>query len=276
MKGVRALSVRSIQTTWRLGMMAGLLATWEVIAILEHDPAVFPRLDSLVTVSLPSFATFGGSDPSYLGAAQVLLREAVRSILDIVLGVATGAALGISSGLAAFWSEANGVATRVALRAIRSVPLMALIPLFAFWFGSLEVGAITYIAFGTWAVMVTITYESARRVSLVYVEQARLLGASPLRQFVATYPRAILPDVLLGARDGLGLVWAFSLGAEYVSAEIGLGHLVYRSYLYSDMGKLVVLGMIYLLLGYGTFLFSNLLLRRMGRWYLTDIGKEVL
>ena len=67
--------------------------------------------------------------------------------------------------------------------------------------------------------------------------------------FRTVYAYATMPELTGSLRNVIGLCWAFSLGAEYLAADSGLGYLVYQSYLYADMGKMIVLAVLYAVLG---------------------------
>jgi ABC-type nitrate/sulfonate/bicarbonate transport system permease component len=88
---------------------------------------------------------------------------------------------------------------------------------------------------------------------VVLLQQATLLGANRSTVITTVYLPGIAHVMVGSLKNLVGYVWAFSLGAEYISAQSGLGYLTYQTYLYSDMGKLAVFGIIYMILGYSSF-----------------------
>jgi ABC-type nitrate/sulfonate/bicarbonate transport system permease component len=154
------------------------------------------------------------------------------------------------------------------LTAMRSVPLFALIPLFLYWFGGKETGIFVYMVFSISVIIATSAYEAVCNVPSDYVNQAYLLGATRLQIFQTVYFRAIGPEMVGSLRNVLGLSWAFSLGAEYLSANSGLGYLVYQSYLYSDMGKLMVFVILYGIYGVTSYLVADRLLYSLRSWHV--------
>jgi ABC-type nitrate/sulfonate/bicarbonate transport system permease component len=70
-----------------------------------------------------------------------------------------------------------------------------------------------------------------------------------------------------GLRNVIGLSWAFSLGAEYVSADKGLGYITYQCYSYSEMGQLIILAVVYAGLGYGSYELARFLISRLTPWH---------
>ena len=80
---------------------------------------------------------------------------------------------------------------------------------------------------------------------------------------------AILPEFAGGIRNIIGLIWAFSLGAEYLSSRSGIGYLLYQSYLYADMGKLLIISWLYILLGVCSYLLFKSLIQSKTKWLNT-------
>jgi taurine transport system permease protein len=240
--------------TARIAALAFVALGWETLAHLKADARLFPSLEHLFTVSLPSLGVFSNSsDQGYKAAVSVLIIHSAITIARIVGALILGAPLGIGLGLMIHHLRGSGPLPVMTLTVIRSVPLLALIPLFAFWFGSSPYGIFAYIVFGVVVVISSDTYEAAANLSVVHVQQATLLGGT--RAFIVwtVYLTGIRPALAGSARNVLGLSWALALGAEYVSATSGLGYIVYQSYLYSDMGKLAVLAVVYIVFGFCTF-----------------------
>lgn len=149
---------------------------------------------------------------------------------------------------------------------LRSLPLFGLIPLFVLWFGGSESGVWAYIGFSSAVVVATGVHQAIANVPHAYLLQARLLGATPLQRFVTVVLPAITPEVMGTARNVLGLAWAFSLGAEYTASRDGLGHLVYLSYTYADMGKIVAMACVYCASGLLVFFAWTQCAARWARW----------
>jgi ABC-type nitrate/sulfonate/bicarbonate transport system permease component len=120
-----------------------------------------------------------------------------------------------------------------------------------------------------------------RNIKPEYVFQARISGASRLRVFTTIHLAGIQPEMAASFRIILGYAWAFSLGAEYLTSESGIGYLVYQSYLYSDTGKLIVFSIIYGVYGIFIQFVSGPLLLRLRRGqaradrFHTDVGANL-
>lgn len=255
-----------LRTGPRVGVVLALAGVWQLLAVLKSDERLFPNIGIILAKALPGFATFSGALPNYRGAAAVIAVHSAATIIRIFAGVGGGTVLGLLAAVGIHLFRRGARANVVILHAVRAVPLIGLIPLFVYWFGSRIVGVYCYIAFGAFIVIATTSYQAIADVPPNYDDQARLLGAARLRRILTVHLFAIQPQLWLALRDVLGLAWAFSLGAEYISAESGLGYLVYQSYLYSDMGKLVILAAVYIAYGYVTYLIANVVIDRLTVW----------
>jgi ABC-type nitrate/sulfonate/bicarbonate transport system permease component len=264
--------LRGAKQGWvRAGSLVGLAFGWNILAHFKCDQRLYPSIEHLFAVSLPSLGVFAkSSNPGYTNALSVLLIHSAITIGRIVGALVLGAPLGIGLGLVIHQLRGSGPLPVMTLTIIRSVPLLALIPLFAFWFGSSAFGIFAYIVFGVVVVISSDTYEAAANLSLVQVQQATLLGGGRLFIIRTVYLPGIQPMLVGSIRHLLGLSWALALGAEYISATSGLGYIVYQSYLYSDMGKLGVLALIYMAFGFGTFMFARQFTKLMLPWAVRD------
>jgi ABC-type nitrate/sulfonate/bicarbonate transport system permease component len=264
---------------WRLLTLLAALAGWQALASAHDNALLFPSLGQIALHSFPSIALFADSptpSASALVALRVIAEHSALTILHITIGLAVGCVTGIAAAMAVHFFKRSTKSNRLILTGARTIPLLALIPLFIYWFGNQELGIYVYIAFGVFVVMSTITYDAISNVPREYVHQARLLGADRPRIFSTVYLRAIEPRLLPAFRDVVGLCWAFSLGAEFIATRAGLGYLVFLSYQYSDMGKLLIFAAIYVVYGYAAYLMTTAFTRRIGRWYLTEAGKDAI
>lgn len=263
MKGIRIRGGIII----RVVSIATLALMWEVLAHVKGDPRLFPSFEHIIFVSLPSLGVFSKtSQPGFLEALGVLASHASITVGRILVALALGAPSGIIFGLTIHYIRGSGPISALALTIARSIPLLALIPLFTFWFGSSPAGIVIYIAFGIFVVISSDSYEAAANLSPVFVQQAKLLGGHRVFVFYTVYLPGIQMMLFGGLRNVIGLSWAFALGAEYVSATSGLGYIVYQSYLYTDMGKLAVLALLYMGFGYAIFEMTKKLFAALIPW----------
>lgn len=261
---------RGSQVVVQLAAMSLIALAWQIFATAKNDQRLFPSISHILFVSLPSLGVFSDSGATGLvGAGSVLAFHSAITALRILIALLVGIPCGITCGLFVHYLRGSGPVSVWTLTVIRSIPLLALIPLFAFWFGTSEIGIISYVAFGIFLVISSDTYEAAANISVIFLQQGRLLGANNSQLFSTVYLPGVQSQLMGGFRNVFGLSWAFALGAEYISATSGLGYIVYQSYLYSDMGKLAVLALIYMGFGYGIFMVSSKVFELIAPWAKT-------
>ena len=130
------------------------------------------------------------------------------------------------------------------------MPLFSLVPLFTYWFSGREIGIVSYVIVAVFLMVAVASSEATANVPLRFVWQAALAGAGPFVTVRTVIFPAIVPEMVLTFRWVIGMSWAFTLGAEYLASHSsGLGFLAYQSYLYADIGKLIVLAAVYAVLG---------------------------
>jgi ABC-type nitrate/sulfonate/bicarbonate transport system permease component len=248
----------------KLLLLATLLAGWQIVASAIGNPKLFPGVIYIATVSFPSLANFGGSE-GWSGALSVVVYHSAITLARIAVALPIGMAAGTLLALSVYFFRSVRTGSATVVRVIQAVPLFALIPLFLQWFGGDEKGVILYIAVAVGVVASGNAYIAVRNLRPEYAFQARLNGASRLKVFTTVYLAGIQPEMVASFRTALSFSWAFSLGAEYLTSGSGLGSLVYQSYLYSDSGKLIVLGVVYGLYGILLQFVSEPLLLRLRR-----------
>src|SRR3990172_5094524 len=152
-----------------------------------------------------------------------VLVSTARVLEGLALGAAGGAPLGLSMARAARLESL--LAPWVTF--LRFPPALAVLPLYALWFGLGKLSKILLIATAVAVVTLLGAYQGARDVPRVYLEAARSLGASKgliLRKIV--WPAA-LPQIFASLRIALGLAWVTVVVAELIKATMpSLGYLL--------------------------------------------------
>ena len=253
-----------------------LLLAWEMFALWRHDTRLFPTLQSILFTSLPSLGNFSViGETGIWNALQALAWHAGITVARIAAGLAIGVPCGLAFGLLMHWLRGSGGTPALTLIVTRSIPLLALIPLFSFWFGASSRGVIAYIAFGVFVVIASDAYEAAANLPPTLLQLASLLGARGVFLVWTTYLPGIALHMAGSIRNVVGITWALSLGAEYISSTSGLGYVTYQSYLYSDMGKLALLAIVYMVLGYASYAFMARFIMPLLSWGIQDIQEDL-
>ncbi len=247
-------------TRWQVLGTLLLFAAWEVVAwkVFLDNPRradlLLPRLEFVIGTSFSEFATFYGLDQGLRGFRQdagqaflVLLDSSLITLRRVLIGVGAGIAGGVGVGLLIGWSRwiRNVVLPPILL--LRTIPVLALIPLFLFWFGTREIGILVFIAFTVFSMMIITTIEAIRNVSPVYQDYARSFGASRWRVYRTIVLPAIVPSLTGGIRVVFGLSWAIVLAGEFLTADSGLGHLLILSERHLKTGRMVVVVVVFVI-----------------------------
>jgi sulfonate transport system permease protein len=185
-----------------------------------------------------------------LGSGELTHHLAV-SLLRVSLGLATGVGSGVLLGLLAGLSRAGDAAIDPLVQIKRTIPVVALTPLFIVWFGIGEATKIGLIAFATAFPVYLNLHQGIRGVDRRLLDAARSFGLSRLRLVWHVVLPGALPSLLVGLRYSLSVSVLMLVIAEQVNATSGLGYLINdaRETMRTDI--IVVCLMIYALLGLG-------------------------
>jgi sulfonate transport system permease protein len=149
---------------------------------------------------------------------------------------------------------------------LRTLPFLALVPLFILWFGIGETPKIVLIALGSAFPIYLNLFAGIRGIEPRLVEMGRVFGlgrAGLIRNVVL--PGA-LPSALVGLRYSLGVAWLSLVVAEQVNARAGIGYMINdaRDFLRTDV---ILVGLVlYALLGLLADALVRLLERRLLAW----------
>lgn len=176
-----------------------------------------------------------------------LLISFARAAAGLAIGVALGILLGLIAGL----SRPGEVAIDPLMQIKRTIPALALTPLFIVWFGIGETPKIALIAFATIFPVYLNLYSGIRAVDVRLLDAAKSFGLSRIEQVWHVILPGALPSLLVGLRYSLSVSILVLVVAEQVNASAGLGFLINnaRDFLRTDI--IVVCLMIYALLGLG-------------------------
>lgn len=150
-------------------------------------------------------------------------------------GVAFGVPIGLAMGLS---SRARGFFD-TAVKLLRPIPPLALLPLFIIWFGIGDSSASKLLVFASIWIMIIAARVGVRTVALSKVRAAYSLGSSKwqiLRRVIL--PNA-LPECFTGVRVALEVSWGTRVAAELVGIRTGLGAVI----IISVIGVLMDIGM---------------------------------
>ncbi len=185
-----------------------------------------------------------------------------RVLAGLAIGLTVGAGLALVAGLSRLGEDIVDAPVQM----LRTLPFLALVPLFILWFGIGETPKIALVALGTAFPIYLNLFAGIRGVEPRLAEMGRVFGldrAGLLRHVVL--PGA-LPSALVGVRYSLGVAWLSLVVAEQVNANAGIGYLINdaRDFLRTDV---IMVGLVlYALLGLLADSLVRALERRLLAW----------
>lgn len=171
------------------------------------------------------------------------------SFLRIIAGLAIGVSTGIVLALVAGLSRQGEVAVDPLMQIKRTIPTLALTPLFIVWFGIGETPKIALIAFASIFPVYLNLYGGIRGIDVRLLEGARSLGLSRAAQVWHVILPGALPSLLVGLRYSLSVAVLVLVVAEQINATAGLGYLINNARDFMRTDIILVCLMVYAVLG---------------------------
>jgi NitT/TauT family transport system permease protein len=236
-------------------VIAIVIAIWWLAVVVTHS-AIFPTPWQVVmgTLELAQDGTLWGD----IGAS--LLRVGVGFLLAVSIAVPLGLWMGWVKGA---FSTLNPI-----LQILRPISPIAWIPIAILWFGVGDASPIFLIFMSSVFPMVVQTTAGVHTIERRYLRAAENFGVSRYTLFIRVIIPAVLPQIIVGMRIGLGVAWLVVVAAEMIALRSGLGYLIIDSRNAGNrydlvIGGMVVIGLIGLLLDGAMRLMEGL---RIVRW----------
>jgi sulfonate transport system permease protein len=239
----------------RIAVPLALIALWQLGSSLGAI--------SSATLASPLDVARTGWDLTTSGDLTRNLAVSLRRAgAGLLLGGTAGLALGIAAGLFRLGEEL----VDATMQMLRTIPFLALVPLFILWFGIGEASKVAVVAFGTAFPIYLNTYAGIRNVDDRLVESARVAGLGRLGMIREVVVPGALPSILVGLRYSLGIAVIALVVAEQINATEGVGALMAeaREFLRTDV--IVVCLVVYSLLGLAADIVVRMLERRLLGW----------
>jgi ABC-type nitrate/sulfonate/bicarbonate transport system permease component len=246
-------------TVVRGAAVLGGLALW---AVLAHGNALVGVVNPVL---LPT-PTEVGRIALDLGGSGELLRHFATSLARVLQGFGLAALAALALGLLAGVCVPVRLVAEPVIEFVRPIPPLAFLPMFLVWFGLGEASKIVFIGYTTFFPMFVAIAASVMRVDVVLLRAAASLGASRADLVRRVILPAALPGIVVALRVGFGLALFVIVGAEFMGADAGLGHLIMEGRTFFNPPQIVMGALVLGLLG---SLFNTLLLaaeRRLLRW----------
>jgi len=213
---------------WWVISLALFIGIWELITVLGWTN----------TIILPPphefFAEIANQDQflaprigvERTGGNFVLLTAIVATLKRVMIGLVMGfvAALGVG-GLACYF-DLFGKLTLPVITLLAPIAPIAWIPFAIMAFGIGDNAAIFVVFVGIFFLLTLATVNAIRNVNQLYINTARVLGASRRQVMFKVILPAIIPDLFFILRINFFAAWMAVLAAEMVGVNTGLGAIV--------------------------------------------------
>jgi NitT/TauT family transport system permease protein len=127
---------------------------------------------------------------------------------------------------------------------LRPISPIAWIPIAILWFGVGDASPIYLIFISSVFPMIVQTVVGVHTIEKRYLRAAENFGVSRRTLFARVVIPAVLPEILVGMRIGLGVAWLVVVAAEMIALHSGLGYMIMDSRNAGNRYDLVVAGMI--------------------------------
>ena len=214
-----------------LAVFAALLALWWLV-VWATQSVVFPTPWQVITGTLELAGD--GSLWEHIGAS--LFRVGTGFTLAMLVAVPLGLWMG--------WVRGAYATLNPIFQMLRPISPIAWIPIAILWFGVGNVSPIFLIFISSVFPMIVQTVAGVHTIEQRYLRAAANFGVSRRTLFRQVVIPAVLPQIIVGMRIGLGVAWLVVVAAEMIALRSGLGYLIIDSRNAGNRYDLVIAGMI--------------------------------
>ncbi|WP_091000690.1 ABC transporter permease [Paenibacillus sp. OK003] len=211
----RKLYLRASNMVLGLIVPVSLLIVWEVAGAMGYlNPVLLPTPSS-IWKELVSMTETGE-----------LVRHLGISTWRALLGFLIGGGLGLTMGLWVGFSYKTERLLDPSFQMLRTLPHLAIAPLFILWFGFGETSKLLLIAKGSFFPLYVNTFLGIRSVDSKLFDVGKVLQFSKWQMITKLILPASLPNIFLGIRLSVSVAWLGLVVAELMGSSAGLGYLI--------------------------------------------------
>jgi NitT/TauT family transport system permease protein len=214
-----------------LALITVLIAGWWAAVIATHS-AIFPTPLAVVTGTLE------------LLKDGTLWRHIGASLLRVGAGFGLAVCVAIPLGLWMGWVAVAYRTLNPIFQILRPISPIAWIPIAILWFGVGDASPIYLIFISSVFPMIVQTTVGVHTIEKRYLRAAENFGVSRRTLFRQVVIPAVLPQIIVGMRIGLGVAWLVVVAAEMIALHSGLGYMIMDSRNAGNRYDLVIAGMI--------------------------------
>ena len=214
-----------------LAVLVALIACWWVI-VLQTESVIFPTPLQVVTGTME------------LVADGTLWEHISASLFRVGTGFLSATLVAMPMGLWMGRVEGAYRTLNPIFQILRPISPIAWIPLAILWFGVGNVSPIFLIFIASVFPMIVQTAAGVHTIEKRYLRAADNFGVSRYTLFRQVIIPAVLPEIIVGMRIGLGVAWLVVVAAEMIALRSGLGYLIMDSRNAGNRYDLVIASMV--------------------------------
>jgi NitT/TauT family transport system permease protein len=247
---IAGASQRLARTVPPLIVLGLVIAAWWAV-VRATDSAIFPTPWQVVTGALE------------LAADGTLWEHIGASLYRVGIGFGLALLVAIPLGLWMGWVGGAYRTFNPIFQMLRPISPIAWIPIAILWFGVGDVSPIFLIFISSVFPMIVQTTSGVHTIERRYLRAAANFGVSRGVLFRQVVIPAVLPEIIVGMRIGIGVAWLVVVAAEMIALRSGLGYLIMDSRNAGNrydlvIASMIIIGLIGLLLDSGTRLLERL------------------
>ena len=212
-------------------VMFALIAAWWT-AVIATQSVIFPTPWAVLSGTLE------------LLQDGTLWRHIGASLMRVGVGFALAVCLALPLGLWMGWVPGAYRTLNPIFQMLRPISPIAWIPIAILWFGVGDASPIYLIFISSVFPMVVQTISGVHTIERRYLWAAENFGVSRYTLFSRVVIPAVLPQIVVGMRIGLGVAWLVVVAAEMIALRSGLGFLIIDARNAGNRYDLVIAGMI--------------------------------
>lgn len=214
-----------------LAVIALLIALWWAV-LMATGSLIFPTPWMVVTGTWELIEN------------GTLWQHISASLLRVGVGFGLAVCVAVPLGLWMGWVRGAYRTLNPVFQMLRPISPIAWIPIAILWFGVGNASPIYLIFISSVFPMVVQTTVGVHTIEKRYLRAAENFGVSRRTLFTRVVIPAVLPQIVVGMRIGLGVAWLVVVAAEMIALHSGLGYMIMDSRNAGNRYDLVVAGMI--------------------------------
>jgi NitT/TauT family transport system permease protein len=214
-----------------LAVMAVVVFVWWAV-VVKTESAIFPAPWAVVTGTWE------------LVQDGTLFEHIRASLYRVGAGFGLAVLVAIPMGLWLGWVGGAYRTLNPIFQMLRPISPIAWIPLAILWFGVGDTSPIFLIFISSVFPLMLQTISGVHTIDRRYLRAAANFGVSRSVLFRQVVIPAVLPEIIVGMRIGIGVAWLVVVAAEMIALRSGLGYLIMDSRNAGNRYDLVIAGMI--------------------------------